>query len=211
LAWDLYSVKDLYDLKRQLSHMINEENALKEAIRLCEKQKGGKGKDGVKTKGKKIKCGDRKAYKLQKGGGHKGKRSDWDKIDKDHIPSSGYVKDALNNSKYSGLGKEFLACMKKQTHSLLETIAIPHDVHKAKTAETAPNLADDATRAKRSGDLYQTAKDEAKVVKEKLRNKRGKSDPCLQAINKSIKFFENLPKGYFDNIFKEAAKKCKGK
>jgi len=78
LAWDLYSVKDLYDLKRQLSHMINEENALKEAIRLCEKQKGGKGKDGVKVKGEaKKRCG----------GSHRNmKKPVGDKLDSHHAP-----------------------------------------------------------------------------------------------------------------------------
>jgi hypothetical protein len=173
------------------------------------KEKAAKKKEGEKVKGDKLKCGDKKAYKSQKNGGHKGKRSDSDKIDKDHIPSSGYVKDALSNSDYGDVSKSVMDCMKKQTHKLLETIAIPHDVHKAKTAATAPNRADSATRSQRAGDLHKTAKDEAKVVKGKLRNKRGKSDPCLQAINKKIKFFENLPKDYFDKIFKEAFDNCK--
>lgn len=128
-------------------------------------------------------------------------------MDSDHIPSKGYVHDAIKNDYGSDVSKSVIDCMKKFASANMETVVIPNDVHKEKSKQTAPHLAKDE-RSKRSTNLHQTAKDESKVIENELDKKRGKNDPCAKSIKNTLEHFKNLPTDYFDDLFEKALEHC---
>ena len=127
-----------------------------------------------------------------------------------HIPSKGYVHDAIDSKFGSMLSKDIRKCMKKEASANMETIIIPNDVHVEKSKQTAPHLAG-KDRQSRSSNLSKTAKDEVKVVEKELDKKRGKNDPCSKSIKKALEGFKKLDDNYFNKLFKNAMKHCKNK
>jgi hypothetical protein len=168
-------------------------------------------------------CGDKKKYKDQnpdtlpdddleqsRRGRPKNK-----KLDADHIPSWGFVKNELEE--ILDVSKALMDCIQNEVKGNMESVVIPNDVHKAKSDKTAPNRKvvkeERAQYKQKKGhekSLDQTAKDEAKVLEDEVDEKMEDSE-CKEKIKNALKEFKNLADDYFDNLIEEAEKVCRKK
>ncbi|WP_086930361.1 RHS repeat-associated core domain-containing protein [Agarilytica rhodophyticola] len=205
-AWSAY---DLVNLGLELKDLYDQFDALEDALQKClaksKKVKTTKTKEKNKSKGKEIKCGDKKKYKDQGSGGHsKDKKTDSEKLDKDHLPSKGHVNNSVDMAEMSAAEKK---CIKNQISKNMDTLAIPHDVHKAKTKVTAPHTTAGQAMA-RGKSLPDIAKAEVKEVKKQTIKKMHMNDPCRAAIISQLNEFEKLGQEYFDEIIDAAISHC---